>query len=62
MELEVLAGAARVIASSRPKIMIEVFRKQVRAFDDWLREHRYRIRTRFDYIHAVNYLIEPADA
>jgi FkbM family methyltransferase len=62
MELEVLAGAERVIAASRPKIMIEVFRAQVQRFDSWLLEHRYRICTQFDYVHAINYLIEPGDA
>ena len=62
MELEVLAGASRVIAASRPKIMIEVFRPQIPRFNDWLRQHRYDIRRQFDYVHAVNYLIEPADA
>jgi len=62
MELEVLAGAARVIAESRPKMMIEVFRSQIPRFSEWLREHRYGIRRQFDNVHAVNYLIEPSDA
>ena len=62
MELEVLAGAARMIAESRPKIMIEVFRAQTARFEKWLHEQRYRITHQFDYVHAVNYLIEPARA
>ena len=62
MELEVLTGAQHVIAASRPKIMIEVFRTQLAPFADWLRRYRYRIRTQFDYVHAINYLIEPVDA
>ena len=62
MELDVLAGAARVIAVSRPKIMIEVFKTQIPDFDEWLRQHGYGITHRFDYVHAVNYMIEPADA
>ena len=62
MELEVLAGASRVIAESRPKILIEVFRAQIPRFKDWLGQHRYDVRRQFDYVHAVNYLIEPAGA
>ena len=37
MELEVLAGARGIIARSRPKIMIEVFRPQIPRFEQWLR-------------------------
>ena len=62
MELEVLDGAARIIAALRPKIMIEVFRSQIPRFDAWLRQYRYVVRQQFDYVHAVNYLIEPANA
>ena len=62
MELEVLAGASRVIAESRPKILIEVFRPQIPRFNEWLAQCRYGIRRQFDYVHAVNYLIEPANA
>jgi FkbM family methyltransferase len=61
MELEVLAGASRVIAESRPKILIEVFRPQIPRFNEWLAQHRYGVRRQFDYVHAVNYLIEPVD-
>ena len=62
MELEVLAGAARVIAESQPKIMIEVFRAQTAQFVKWLREQGYSVTHQFDNVHAVNYLIEPAHA
>lgn len=61
MELAVLAGARRIIAESRPKIMIEVFRHQIADFETWLQQNRYRIKHRFDYVHAVNFMIEPAD-
>ncbi len=62
MELEVLTGAARVIAKSQPKIMIEVFRQQIPRFEAWLRQYRYGVAHQFDYVHAVNYLIEPIRA
>jgi FkbM family methyltransferase len=61
MELEVLAGARRLIAESRPKIMIEVFRHQISDFEAWLKLNRYRVKHRFEYVHAVNFMIEPAD-
>ena len=61
MELEVLAGAGRIIAESRPKIMIEVFRHQMPRFDAWLGLNQYRVRQRFEYVHAVNFMLEPAD-
>jgi FkbM family methyltransferase len=61
MELEVLAGAQRVIAESRPKIMMEVFRQQIPRFDEWLGRNRYVIRRRFEYVYAVNFMIEPVD-
>lgn len=60
MELEVLAGAAGIIARSRPKIMIEVFRHQGARFEQWLNLNQYRAARRFDYVHAVNFMIEPA--
>lgn len=60
MELDVLAGAARIIEASRPRIMIEVFRTQTARFEAWLIENRYRIARRFDNVFAVNYCIEPA--
>ena len=61
MELDVLAGAARVIATWRPRIMIEVFRTQTGPFEAWLETHRYLIARRFDNVFAVNYCIEPVD-
>jgi FkbM family methyltransferase len=60
MELEVLAGAKRVIAESRPKIMIEVFRRQIAEFDAWMNLHRYRVNRKFENVHAINFMIEPA--
>jgi hypothetical protein len=42
--------------------MIEVFRSQIPRFDAWLRQNRYVVRQQFDYVHAVNYLIEAANA
>ncbi len=36
MELEALEGAARIIARSRPKIMVEVFRQQIPRFEAWM--------------------------
>lgn len=61
MELEVLAGARRIIAESRPKIMIEVFRHQIADFEAWLKANRYRVKRQFDYVHAVNFMLESAD-
>ena len=61
MELDVLAGAARVIATWRPRIMIEVFRTQTGPFETWLATHRYCVARRFDNVFAVNYCIEPVD-
>ena len=60
MELEVLAGAAGTIATSRPKIMIEVFRQQIPRFEQWLGLNRYRIAHRVECVNAVNFMIEPA--
>ena len=60
MELEVLAGAQRLIAASRPQIMIEIFRNHVPAFRQWLDRNAYRVARTFEYVNAVNFLIEPA--
>ena len=61
MEFEVLAGATRLIARSRPKIMVEVFRPQIPRFEAWTRENRYRETRRFEKVYAINYCIETAD-
>ena len=60
MELDVLAGARRIVERSRPRIMIEVFRQHIPRFEDWLRLNAYRVVHRVEYIHAVNFMIEPA--
>ncbi len=62
MELEVLAGARGIIAGSRPKIMIEVFRQQIPRFEQWLGLNQYRVARQIEYVHAVNFMIEPACA
>jgi FkbM family methyltransferase len=60
MELEVLAGAARIVRESRPKIMIEVFNAHAGAFASWLAANRYRIYREFKYVNAATILIEQA--
>jgi FkbM family methyltransferase len=60
MELDVLAGASRIVAASRPKIMIEVFRHHIPRFEQWLSLNQYRVAHRIEYVHAVNFMIEPA--
>lgn len=60
MEREVLAGAGATIAQWRPKIMIEVFRRHMPEFERWLEANRYRVVRTFDYVNAVNFMIEPA--
>ena len=62
MELEVLAGARSIIARWRPKIMIEVFRQQVPRFEQWLALNEYRVAQRMEYVHAVNFMLAPANA
>jgi hypothetical protein len=41
--------------------MIEVFRHEIARFEAWLELNRYRVRHRFEYVHAVNFMLEPAD-
>jgi len=60
MKLEVLAGAARIIRESRPKIMIEVLNEHTDAFNRWLAANRYRVFRTFQYVNAATLLIEPA--
>ena len=45
----------------RPKIMIEVFRHHIPRFEQWLTLNRYRVAHRIEYVHAVNFMIEPAN-
>lgn len=59
MELDVLAGARRVVAESQPKIMIEVFREQIPLFEQWLSQNQYGVIRQFEYVYAVNFMIAP---
>jgi FkbM family methyltransferase len=61
MELDVLAGARRILAAARPKIMIEVFRHHIERFEQWLDLNQYRVAHQIEYVHAVNFMIEPAN-
>jgi FkbM family methyltransferase len=61
MELAVLAGAKRVLGESRPKIMIEVSRREIPCFEAWMALNHYAVKRRFDHEDAVNFMLEPAD-
>ena len=58
MELEVLAGAERVIAESRPKIFIEIVNRNTMAFMAWLERADYRVTRIFTDKGHANYLVE----
>jgi len=60
-ELDVLAGAEKIIARSRPVLAIEVVQANEEAFWKWLESHRYKVvGAFFDYINVKNYLCIPA--
>jgi FkbM family methyltransferase len=59
MELEVLAGARTLLQASRPRCLIEIFRRQLAPFQAWVETNGYRITRTFDYVHAVNLFVEP---
>jgi FkbM family methyltransferase len=60
MELAVLAGAKRVIAGSRPKIMIEVSMPEIPRVEAWMALNHYAVKRRFDHEPAANFMLEPA--
>jgi FkbM family methyltransferase len=59
MELDVIDGAERTIARSRPYLLVEVFNAHLEAIKRWCEGHDYRIAERFEYINAVNLFLEP---
>lgn len=58
MELEVLAGAERVIAQSRPRIFIEIANRNTMAFMQWSERADYRVTRIFTDKGHANYLVE----
>jgi FkbM family methyltransferase len=62
MEMEVLAGAAALIATHRPYIYIEVLDAGVSAFTAWVDANDYRIEKLFPDKTHCNYFLAPAEA
>jgi FkbM family methyltransferase len=58
MELEVLAGAEKLIARSRPLIFIEIANRNTMAFVAWLDAAGYRVARIFTDKGHANYLVE----
>ena len=62
MELEVLDGAAGLIARDRPVIWIEVLRKNIMGFaQDWCRRANYRVVDSTAYRNTIDYFVVPRD-
>ena len=59
MELEVLAGAKRLIERSRPAIFIEIANRNTVEFTAWLEASRYRVARIFTDKGHANYLLKP---
>jgi FkbM family methyltransferase len=60
MELDVLAGAERLISRFRPTLAIEVAESHDDSFWKWLQAHRYQVvSVFFDYLHFKNYIAIP---
>ncbi len=57
MELDVLAGAARIISGYRPVLLVEVAYEHRRAFSEWCDLSNYRVEQTFQRYQGVfNYL------
>lgn len=62
MELDVLDGAAGLIARDRPVIWIEVLRKNIMGFvQDWCRRANYRVVDSTAYRNTIDYFVVPRD-
>ncbi|WP_102223637.1 FkbM family methyltransferase [Acidimangrovimonas sediminis] len=62
MELEVLEGAAGLIARDRPVIWVEVQRANILAFaQGWCRANGYRLADSMPYVHTMDYFAVPED-
>ena len=59
MELDVLKGAKRLVAQSRPWIYIEVQHYNRAAFDAWMQAHGYRAEKTFEYSDYSNVIAAP---
>lgn len=62
MELDVLAGAARIIARDRPVLWIEVQRSNLLAFAQrWCRANGYRLADSVVYVNTMDYYAVPEE-
>jgi FkbM family methyltransferase len=59
MELDILAGAARVLAAWRPKIMISVGTDRLAAFRQWLERSAYRVARESGRDEVRIFMLEP---
>ena len=60
MELRVLSGLEETIAASRPRLFIEVDRRNIDAFRNWVACHRYEVVARFRrYPSNINFALLP---
>ena len=62
MELDVLEGAAALIARDRPVIWVEVLRENMLGFaQTWCRKAGYRIVDSTPYVHTIDYFAIPKE-
>lgn len=61
MELDVLAGARKLIERDRPMIMVEVANRLKGRFFAWTGQSGYRIHRVFEMVNASNYLLSPLE-
>lgn len=62
MEMQVLRGLTKVIAATRPMIMIEVPRAHDPEFQDWMKAQRYRtVHALPHFVILTNYLVVPEE-